>query len=85
MSFRVLVIPEDPTLNGYILKPLMQAVMHDAGKPNAKIDVLTSPRLTGFAHAVAAIRGELPLRYHHWDLWIFGSSSNIVGRRGKWQ
>ena len=37
MSFRVLVIPEDPTWNGYILKPLTKALLNDAGKPNAKV------------------------------------------------
>ena len=40
MSFRVLVIPEDPTLNGYILKPLAERLLEDAGKPNAKVKVL---------------------------------------------
>lgn len=71
MSFKVLVIPEDPTHNGYILKPLMQAILADAGKPNAKVDVLTNPKLNGYDHAMRAIRDELPDRYRFWDLWIF--------------
>lgn len=71
MSFRVLVIPEDPTNNGYILKPLVEAVLTDAGKPNAKVQVLTSPRLNGYDEAVAAIRNELPDRYGFWNLWVF--------------
>ena len=41
MSFRVLVIPEDPLQNGHILRPLVQAIMRDAGKPDAKVKVLT--------------------------------------------
>ncbi len=71
MSYKVLVIPEDPTHNGYILKPLMQAILADAGKPNAKVDVLTNPKLGGYDHALKAIKEDLPDRYGFWDLWIF--------------
>lgn len=71
MSFKVLVIPEDPTLNGYILKPMVEAILSDAGKPNAKVQVLTNPRLNGYDEAVAPIRGDLCERYGFWDLWIF--------------
>ena len=71
MSLRVLVIPEDPTHNGYILKPLVEAVLADLGKPSAKVQVLTSPRLNGYDHARVAIRSELPASYGHFDLWLF--------------
>ena len=71
MSYKVLVIPEDPTNNGYILKPLMQAILTDAGKPNAKVDVLTNPKLAGYDHALRAIKEELADRYGFWDLWVF--------------
>ncbi len=71
MSFKVLVIPEDPTNNGYILKPLIEAILADAGKSRAKVQVLTSPRLNGYDDAVKAINGDLFERYGHWDLWIF--------------
>ncbi|MDR3228242.1 MAG: hypothetical protein LBT53_02345, partial [Puniceicoccales bacterium] len=71
MSFKVLVIPEDPTNNGYILKPLVEAILADAGKPNAKVKVLTSPRLNGFAQAKKAIDEELVDRYGFYHLWIF--------------
>lgn len=72
MSFKVLVIPEDPTLNGYILKPLIEAVIEDAGKPKAKVTVLTNPRLEGYEHAVTEIRADaLAERYGFWDMWIF--------------
>ena len=47
MSLRVLVIPEDPTHNGYILKPIAEMILADVGKPNAKVELLTNPRLTG--------------------------------------
>jgi len=71
MSFRVLVIPEDPTQNGYILRPLVQAIVGDAGRPQARVVVLTNPRFQGYDHALRAIREDLPGRYGFWDLWLF--------------
>jgi len=37
VSYRVLVISEDPTHNGYILAPLIGRILQECGKPNAKI------------------------------------------------
>ncbi len=71
MSLRVLVIPEDPTDNGYILKPLVERLLAEIGKPNARVVILTSPRLRGYDHAVRAIQNELPERYGHFDVWLF--------------
>ena len=71
MSFRVLVIPEDPTWNGYILKPLAKALLADAEKPAAKVTLLTNPRIRGYDQALRAIRDELPDRYGFFDLWLF--------------
>ncbi len=71
MSFRVLVIPEDPTNNGYILKPLTKALVADAGKPAAVVKVVDNPRLRGYGGAVHAIRHELADRYAMQDLWLF--------------
>ena len=71
MSLRVLVIPEDPTNNGYILRPLVQALVAAAGRPRAVVTVLSNPRLTGFDHAARALRDDLSTRYRHYDLWLF--------------
>ena len=71
MSFKVLVIPEDPTHNGYILKPLVQAIVADAGRPRAQVTVLTTPRLEGNDHALRAVKTDLADRYGHWDMWLF--------------
>ena len=76
MSFDVLVIPEDPTLNGYILKPLAQAIVADAGRPRANVTVLSRPRLRGYDHAVRSIRGELAELYSHLNLWLFFPDSD---------
>jgi hypothetical protein len=71
VSFRVLVIPEDPTYNGYILQPIVERMLTELGKPNAHIMILTNPKLNGYPHAVSAIRGDLIDRYRHFDLWLF--------------
>lgn len=71
MSFRVLVIPEDPTNNGYILRPLAERMLAETGRPNARVTILTNPRLNGYDRAVAAIKSELATRYRHFDLWLF--------------
>lgn len=70
MSCNVLVIPEDPTLNGYILSPLVSRLLLECGKGNARVTVLTSPKVSGFEHA----RGAMPTiveRYKHFDLLLF--------------
>lgn len=83
MSFRVLVIPEDPTYNGYILQPTVERMLSELGKPNAHVKVLTNPKLNGYAHAVSAIRGDLAIRYGRFDLWLFlpdaDRATNLAG------
>jgi hypothetical protein len=71
VSFKVLVIAEDPTWNGYILKPLTKALLADVGKPAAQVELLTNPRVQGYARALTVIRKELPGRYNFFDLWLF--------------
>ena len=63
MSCRVLVIPEDPTLNGHILKPLVKVLMADAGRPSARVRILENPRVQGYVQALQVIRDPLPNRY----------------------
>ena len=79
MSFNVLVIPEDPTLNGHILKPLAERLLEDAGKPNAKVKVLDKPRMRGYRQAVRAVRDALPERYGFFDLWLFFPDADRAG------
>jgi len=71
MSFRVLVVPEDPTYNGYILKPLAERMVAEAGRPNAQVQLLVNPKVQGYDDAVRAIRGQLADRYGYYDLWLF--------------
>lgn len=49
---KVLVIPEDPTLDQYILKPIAEALFRDLGR-RARIDVLQDPHLSGVDEALS--------------------------------
>jgi hypothetical protein len=48
---KVLIIPEDPTLDQYILKPVVIRLFSELGRP-ARIDILTNPRLRGVDQAL---------------------------------
>ena len=71
MSFRVLVVPEDPTYNGYILQPLVEKMMGECGRANAHVHVLPRARVAGYDSAVQLLRTDVPLRYSHFDLVLF--------------
>jgi len=72
MSFKALVIPEDPTFNGYLLKPLAERLLAESGKPKAQVLVLRDPKTGGFSQAWDLIEsGSLNARYGYYDLWLF--------------
>lgn len=71
MSFRVLIVPEDPTYNGYILKPLVERILQECGRPRAHVELLQRPRPAGYDTAVHILRSELTQRYAHMDLALF--------------
>jgi hypothetical protein len=48
---KVLIIPEDPTLDQYILKPIVGRIFADLGKA-PRIEVLSNPRLRGVSQAL---------------------------------
>lgn len=48
---KVLIIPEDPTYDGFILKPIVEKIFVGLRKP-AQVDVLPNPRLRGVAQAL---------------------------------
>lgn len=81
MSFNVLVVPEDPSNNGYILRPLVVRMLAEAGKGNAKVDVLGNPRAQGYSHAKEILRGQLLERYRHKDLLLFLVDADGKDRR----
>ena len=63
MSLRVLIVPEDPINNGYILKPLVARMLQECGKPNAKVDVLTNPRARGYENAKKLLEQDVLSSY----------------------
>ncbi|MCX5691218.1 MAG: hypothetical protein NTV94_15770 [Planctomycetota bacterium] len=73
MSFRVEVIPEDPTFNGAILKPLVERVVAEAGRPNARVNVLTNPKASGYQHVVGLMEqaGGIIESYRRRELLLF--------------
>lgn len=48
---KVLIIPEDPTNDGFILKPVVEQIFAGLGK-SPWVDVLSSPRLRGVTQAM---------------------------------
>ena len=48
----VLVIPEDFRHDQYMLKPIIQAMLAELGKPHARVDVLTDPLLGSISQAL---------------------------------
>ena len=71
MSFNVLIISEDPTNNGYILKPLIEKIMKQCNKPNAKVEMLSKPRPQGYANAKSLIKEFIIDNYDYKDLLLF--------------
>ena len=80
MSCRVLVIPEDATYNGYILKPLVERLLVECGKRNAMVRVLPNSKLVGYESAKQSIRAGLVDRVTGYDLWLFLPDSDLLDR-----
>lgn len=49
---RVLIIPEDATLDQYVLKPVITRIFADLERPATRVDVLTDREITGVAHVL---------------------------------
>lgn len=71
MSFSVLVITEDPTKDGYIVRPLISRLMKECGRAQAKINVVTNPRTQGYADAKAKLFEHIIEAYSYYDLFLF--------------
>jgi len=71
MSLNVLVIPENPTYNGAILKPLCERLLVECGRPRANIEVMLNPRTNGYEHAKSLFPVTLLDLYSHKHLVLF--------------
>lgn len=49
---RVLIIPEDPTLDRHVLQPIVERIFQDLQR-SARVEVLTDPHLSGVDQALA--------------------------------
>jgi hypothetical protein len=85
LSFDVLVVPEDPANNGYILKPLVSRLLEECGKPNAVVTVLANPRAQGYEHAKELLRTQLFERYRHMNLVLFLPDADGKDRSGEFR
>jgi len=86
---KILIIPEDPTLDQHIIKPIVERICTDQGT-SARIDVLRDPHLRGVAQAldqnmIAEIIRDNPME----DLFLlmidrdcdrFGNSAKVSAR-----
>jgi hypothetical protein len=67
---KVLVIPEDPTLDQYILKPIVERLFADLGK-TPRVQILSNPRLQGISQAMNSDRiAEVVRKYPMVDLFL---------------
>lgn len=74
---KILVIPEDPKLDQYILKPVVARIFADLGK-SPRIEVLSNPRLRGVAEALDSAKlADIVATYPMNDLFLV-----IVDRDG---
>jgi hypothetical protein len=67
---KVLIIPEDPSLDQYILKPIVERLFADLGK-TPRVTVLLNPRLRGVAQALnSEILADIVATYPMNDLFL---------------
>jgi hypothetical protein len=53
MSIKVSLACEDHTLDQYVVRPVIKALLTNLGRPNARIHVITNPRIRGFENLKA--------------------------------
>jgi hypothetical protein len=71
MSLNVLVVPENPTHNGAILKPLCEKLFVECGRTQARIEVMANPRTNGYGHAKGLFPSTILDLYSHKHLVLF--------------
>lgn len=60
-----MVVPEDPVLDQYVLKPIVERMFEDLGR-RARVEVLANPRMRGVAqaldhHILARVISQYPM------------------------
>jgi hypothetical protein len=85
LSLKVLVIPEDPANNGFILQPLVKRMLAECGRPRVKVTVLGRPRPQGYDHAKKLLRTQLFEEYGFMDLFLFLPDGDGKDRSAEFQ
>jgi len=80
MSINVLVVSENPTYNGSILKPLCARLLQECARPRANIEVLANPRTNGYEHAKSLFPRTILDLYSHKHLVLFLPDSDGLDR-----
>lgn len=72
MSFKVLVIPEDFTKDEHVLKPVVEKILAEVGKPKASVEVCRNPNFGGIGEALKLdrLRKDVIDRYPMVDLFV---------------
>lgn len=83
MSLNVLVVSENPTYNGAILKPLCERLFVECGKTQANIEVMANPRTNGYEHANRLFPRTILALYSHKHLVLFRPDSDGQDRSGE--
>ena len=71
MSFTVLVVPEDHTLDQYILLPLVRKLMAACGRPRATVNVLRKQRVQGYSDAKKVLVEYVLPTHKYYNLLLF--------------
>lgn len=74
---------EDPTNNGYIMKPLIKKVLKSVGKRNANVEMITNPRASGHNQAKRILREGIIPTFSSVDLILFLPDSDGKDRSGE--
>jgi hypothetical protein len=80
MSLNVLIVPENPTYNGAILKPLCERLLAECDRPRANIEVMANPRTNGYDNAKSLFPKTILDLYSHKHLVLFLPDSDGQNR-----
>ncbi len=82
---KVLVIPEDPTHDEHVLKPVVEQLFKDLGRKNTRVTVLSDPHTGGVSQALdKQVVDEVLDRYPMMDLFLLiVDRDGVVERQGK--
>jgi len=76
VSLRVLLVQENTTYNGYIIRPVLETVFARCGRPNFRISPLPGRPPEGYEDAKQALRRSFASKNVMAALWLFVCDSD---------